>query len=194
MQNTKKEWYKHGWGLLVAVLFFPYFIIWYAWAKSNWSKNIKIVLTSVIAIVMIPFTIVAMTTEPSDNNVQQNFTAPQEEPDTEALKKLEDEKAAEAAAIIKEAETKAAEEESAEQKRVEEEAAAAAILKRAQEQETTSSSNQTTPQATEESSNLPFKAICYDGTTSYQDTPSKTDYRGMCSGHDGIKTKLGRVQ
>lgn len=41
--------------------------------------------------------------------------------------------------------------------------------------------------------NLPFKAICKDNTISYQDTPSGLDYRGMCSGHGGIQTKLGRV-
>lgn len=44
-----------------------------------------------------------------------------------------------------------------------------------------------------ENSNLPLKAICKDGTVSYQDTPSNPNYRGMCSGHGGIKTKLGRV-
>lgn len=41
--------------------------------------------------------------------------------------------------------------------------------------------------------NLPLKAICKDGTVSYQNDPSKQDYRGMCSHHGGIQTKLGRV-
>lgn len=44
------------------------------------------------------------------------------------------------------------------------------------------------------SSNLPLKAICNDGTISYQDDPSKSDYRGMCSKHRGIRQKLGRVK
>lgn len=50
--DGKREWYKHGWGLLAAILFLPLFAIWYAWVKSNWSKNIKIVvsLASVAAI------------------------------------------------------------------------------------------------------------------------------------------------
>ncbi len=43
------------------------------------------------------------------------------------------------------------------------------------------------------SNNLPLKAICTDGSVSYQDNPSKPDYRGMCSGHGGIAQKLGRV-
>lgn len=42
-------------------------------------------------------------------------------------------------------------------------------------------------------SSLPLKAICKDGTISYQDTPSHPNYQGMCSSHRGIKTKLGRV-
>ncbi len=45
-----------------------------------------------------------------------------------------------------------------------------------------------------ENQNLPLKAICNDGTISYQDDSSKDNYRGMCSGHDGIKEKLGRVK
>lgn len=45
-----------------------------------------------------------------------------------------------------------------------------------------------------ETSNLPLKAICNDGTISYQNDASKPDYRGMCSHHGGIRTKLGRVK
>ncbi len=45
----------------------------------------------------------------------------------------------------------------------------------------------------QENSNLPLKAICKDGTTSYQDTASHPNYQGMCSGHGGIQTRLGRV-
>lgn len=43
--NNQKEWYKHGWGLVVAILLLPFFVIWYAWAKSKWSKNVKIGVT-----------------------------------------------------------------------------------------------------------------------------------------------------
>ena len=45
-----------------------------------------------------------------------------------------------------------------------------------------------------ENTNLPLKAICNDGTISYQDDSSKDNYRGMCSGHNGIKEKLGRTE
>lgn len=44
-----------------------------------------------------------------------------------------------------------------------------------------------------ENPNLPYKAICDDGTTSFQDNAAGQDYRGMCSGHGGIAQKLGRV-
>ena len=44
-EHKPKEWYKHGWGLVAAVLFLPFFIIWYAWAKSNWNKSVKIAVT-----------------------------------------------------------------------------------------------------------------------------------------------------
>ncbi len=55
------------------------------------------------------------------------------------------------------------------------------------------SSTPTTQQPVAESNNLPFKALCNDGTYSYQDTPDHPNYQGMCSGHGGIKEKLGRV-
>ncbi|MFA5004340.1 MAG: hypothetical protein WC498_03645 [Candidatus Saccharimonadales bacterium] len=191
MTDVKKEWYKHGWGLVVAILFFPYFLIWYAWAKSNWSKNLKIGLTSIIAIIMIPFTIAAATTKPADTNNQQNNLTTQEQSESETQKELEAKKAAELAAQ-EEAEKKAVEE--AAQKKAEEEAAAVAAAKaKAEEATNTNNTSQVAAPTVTEDPNLPLKAICNDGTVSYQDTPSKPDYRGMCSGHDGIRTKLGRT-
>lgn len=192
MTNDKKQWYRHGWGLLVAILFFPYFIVWYAWAKSSWSKKVKIGITSVVAIIMIPFAIAVATTKPPDTNNQQNNVTTQEQTELEAQKELEAKKAAEEAAQ-KEVEIKAAEKAAAQKKAEEEAAAATAAQRRAEEVQSSNTSTQTAPTVTEESFSLPLKAICNDGSISYQDTPSKPDYRGMCSGHDGIKTKLGRV-
>jgi hypothetical protein len=54
-KNT--PWYRHGWGLAAAILLFPLFILWYAWAKSNWSKNIKIGVTAGMAVLFIIFAI-----------------------------------------------------------------------------------------------------------------------------------------
>lgn len=50
-----------------------------------------------------------------------------------------------------------------------------------------------TPAPPEQSTNLPLKAICKDGTVQYQDSPDLPNYRGMCSGHGGISKRLGRV-
>lgn len=64
-------------------------------------------------------------------------------------------------------------------------AAAAAAQRRAAQSQNS--------QATTENSALPLKATCKDGTTSYQDDPSGTTYRGMCSHHGGIAVRHGRV-
>ena len=184
--NEKKVWYKHGWGLVAAILFFPYLLIWYAWAKSNWSKNLKIGITSVIAVIMVPFMVSAATTKPSETNSPQKNVVIQDQSESEAQKEVESKKATEEDALL-EIENKAAEE--AAQKRAEEEAAA--VAKRITTSPTTPAPAPTP--APVETSNLPLKAICNDGSVSYQDTPSNPNYRGMCSGHDGIKTKLGRV-
>lgn len=53
-EKQPRQWYSHGWGLLIAILFFPYFAIYYIWAKKpNWSKKRKSVLTGVMALFMI---------------------------------------------------------------------------------------------------------------------------------------------
>ena len=44
-----------------------------------------------------------------------------------------------------------------------------------------------------QTNNLPLKAICRDDTVSYQDSPALNTYRGMCSGHKGIRQRLGRI-
>jgi len=52
-KQSKQEWYKHGWGLVAAILLFPYFIIWFAWAKSKWSKGVKVTVTAVVAVLLL---------------------------------------------------------------------------------------------------------------------------------------------
>src|SRR5690348_12402175 len=88
-RETKKEWYKHGWGLVAAVLLFPFFIIWYAWAKSNWHENTKVIVT----VAAVAFIVIAILTsgssEPSSNpdNSQPNSPShaqPSESPQEKA--------------------------------------------------------------------------------------------------------------
>lgn len=50
---SQKEWYRKPWGVVMAVLLLPFFAIWYAWAKSKWSKNVKIGVTTVAGIFVI---------------------------------------------------------------------------------------------------------------------------------------------
>jgi len=51
-RQSSKEWYKHGWGLVADILLLPFFVIWYAWARSNWSKNSKIAATTATVVLI----------------------------------------------------------------------------------------------------------------------------------------------
>ena len=54
MENSsKKEWYKTWWGVILAILFLPIFIVWYVWAKTKLSQVWKIVITVVMGIMVI---------------------------------------------------------------------------------------------------------------------------------------------
>jgi hypothetical protein len=83
-QNAqKKEWYKNGWGIVIAVLFFPYFLLWYMWAKTNWGKTLKITITIVFAF----FNLVAlMSDNPDKSTTQQAEQNPTVETKSEAPK------------------------------------------------------------------------------------------------------------
>ncbi|MFA4995722.1 MAG: hypothetical protein WC536_01110 [Patescibacteria group bacterium] len=52
-ETSTSEWYKHGLGLVVAILFLPFFAIWYIWAKSGWNSVTKWSLTAVVAVLFI---------------------------------------------------------------------------------------------------------------------------------------------
>lgn len=43
--ETKKPWYKKPWGIVIAVIFFPFFLLWFLWAKSKQSNLVKILGT-----------------------------------------------------------------------------------------------------------------------------------------------------
>lgn len=63
--KTKKIWYKRPWGLILVVIFLPFFITWYAWAKSKWSKPIKIFVTVIMAV----WVITALSISSKNNNL-----------------------------------------------------------------------------------------------------------------------------
>lgn len=93
-KTTKKEWYKHGWGLVAAILLFPFFIIWYAWAKSNWHENTKVIVTVASAIFIVIALVSSSTSEPPANSesskpAQQSASQPTESPQEKAKREAE---------------------------------------------------------------------------------------------------------
>lgn len=79
-QNTpkKKVWYKSGWGLVVAILFFPYFLLWYMWTKTNWNKKAKWVVTIIFVIINIAALSDGSSNEAATSN-KQNIEITEEE-------------------------------------------------------------------------------------------------------------------
>src|SRR6266542_2327509 len=51
LQRT--AWYRKWWGIIIAILFLPFFIIWYIWAKTSWNKKVKSLATFIVAILML---------------------------------------------------------------------------------------------------------------------------------------------
>ena len=84
-QNSQtKEWYKNWWGIILAILFLPFFAIWFIWAKTNWNKTIKAVVTFLVLIISI-IAISSDDPETKDKQIQpaQQQQANQEQPTQE---------------------------------------------------------------------------------------------------------------
>ncbi len=67
MSQQQKPWYKKPLGMVAAVLLLPFFLIWYAWTKSNWSKNVKIGVT----VASVGFIIIALAASPKTEQTAQ---------------------------------------------------------------------------------------------------------------------------
>lgn len=67
MSQQQKPWYKKPLGMVVAVLLLPFFLIWYAWTKSNWSKNVRIGVT-VASVLLV---VIALATTPKTEQTAQ---------------------------------------------------------------------------------------------------------------------------
>lgn len=52
-ENKEVVWYKSWWGILIAIFFFPFFIIWYVWARSKLHKVLKVIITVIVGIIFI---------------------------------------------------------------------------------------------------------------------------------------------
>jgi energy-coupling factor transporter transmembrane protein EcfT len=53
--TPSKPWYKHWWGIILAVLILPIFLIWLIWTKAHWHTIGKIAATAGIIILVLWF-------------------------------------------------------------------------------------------------------------------------------------------
>jgi len=74
-EDQTKPWFKNWWGVIVVTLILPFFAIWYVWAKTNWSKTIKWVVTGVLTIT---FIIVSISGSRDSNNTANNQSSAEE--------------------------------------------------------------------------------------------------------------------
>jgi glucan phosphoethanolaminetransferase (alkaline phosphatase superfamily) len=72
--NITKPWYKKRWGLVIAILLFPYFLLWYMWFKSKRNTTIKIAV-SVLCCFFIIISLVAIA-NPNPQTKTANKVAP----------------------------------------------------------------------------------------------------------------------
>ncbi len=90
-ENVKvdKVWYKKWWGILLAILFWPVFIIWYAWAKSTWKKGAKIAATVICAFFGIQFAAAAANPTPVNTPTKQVTATQSPTPKPQVTKSVE---------------------------------------------------------------------------------------------------------
>lgn len=84
----EKEWYRTWWGVILAIIFLPVTIIWFTWAKTEWSNVVKWGVTVVVAVVFVgtlftgdPSTPAAPTSTPAPVNTPEPVS--EEEVETE---------------------------------------------------------------------------------------------------------------
>lgn len=93
MGTQNKPWYKKWWGILIVLCFWPYLLIWYAWARSRWSKVVKIVATVACCIVaLFGFMVIAaaasgpQTSTPNPDTVTLTATTSEGTPQSKTAK------------------------------------------------------------------------------------------------------------
>jgi hypothetical protein len=70
--KPRKEWYQSCWGVLVIILFLPYFGIWYIWAKTKMNKTTKWVLTGLISLFLIIVGVSVVSSSPTSITTTTN--------------------------------------------------------------------------------------------------------------------------
>lgn len=52
-QSNKKQWYQTPGGIIAFILFLPFFVVWYIWAKSKINVAWKVIITAIVGIIFI---------------------------------------------------------------------------------------------------------------------------------------------
>jgi hypothetical protein len=80
-EGRDKSWYKKWWGVILAILFWPFFLLWFIWSKSKKRTPIKLALTAVIIVLAFVslgvFAANVPNTTTSDNATPPPQTTPQ---------------------------------------------------------------------------------------------------------------------
>jgi hypothetical protein len=53
--TPSKPWYKHWWGVILAILIWPIFLTWLVWAKTHWHTVGKIAATAGVIFLILWF-------------------------------------------------------------------------------------------------------------------------------------------
>lgn len=69
--KSKKPWYFNWWGILIALLILPFFLIWLIWTKTKWSNKVKGLAT--IGVLILFFTLGAGLNDEKVNEVKNNL-------------------------------------------------------------------------------------------------------------------------
>lgn len=64
MSKSKSDWYKRGWGLMLAILFLPLFLLWYVWVETSWSNGAKWMTSELIVVICFIFLALGFLREP----------------------------------------------------------------------------------------------------------------------------------
>ena len=56
-RSTDKPWYKKWWGVIIAILIWPFFLLWFIWSQSSKGKALKVI--SSIGVVVLAFIVLS---------------------------------------------------------------------------------------------------------------------------------------
>lgn len=68
MSTESKVWYKNWWGVVIAILIWPFFLIWYLWSRSERGTAMKVAGSLGILVLAIILVAAISNPEPKTNN------------------------------------------------------------------------------------------------------------------------------